>query len=563
MFTTLIIILVVSALVGLGVGTGIGYLIGKAFLRRKAEILSQQEADIEAQKTALHQSREQLKKESQQHRQRLEEVQRKVRNLERIIEERRKSLDAMIKEAEAKREHLLSEAESLHKKALARQEEVLALEKDLARRQEEFQKQLANFQRDLEKLEAQREMQGQRLKALIAREEALAEKEKSLDTQLESIAGLTREEALERLMENLRVEAERRAHSMVQRILDEAQLKAVEESQRIIATVMSRVGVEQSIQASITVFPLESDEHKGRIIGREGRNIRTLEALTGVEVVVDDTPNAILLSSPDPIRREIASRTLQRLLADGRVHPARIEEVVEKVRQELDKEIRQIGHRTLMDLDIRNLDPTVRDLIGKMRFRFSFGQNLLHHSREVARLAALIAAELGLPKEKVRLSKRAGLLHDIGKVSDENPDLPHALLGMEILRRANEHPEVLNAVGAHHDEIEMTSIISPIVQLADAISGARPGARRETIEKYIQRIQELESIPKKYPGVRQAYALQAGRELRIIVDSDRVSDEITSEIAQQVAKTIETSLQYPGQIKITVIREKRAEAYAR
>ncbi len=557
------IVTIVSVLIGLSAGSGVGYVLGKAFLRRKAQDLAQREADVEAQQAALAQSKEQLKKESHHHRQRLEELQRKAKNLEKSIEERRKSLDEMVKEAEKKRVQLLSEAEDLHKKALARQEEMLSMEKDLARRQEEFQRQLAAFQRDLEKLDAQREAQETRLKALIAREEALIEKEKSIEKQLEAIAGLTREEALERLIENLKAEAERKAHSTVQRILDEAQMKAVEESQRIIATVMSRVGVEQSIEASITVFSLESDEHKGRIIGREGRNIRTLEAITGVEVVVDDTPNAILLSSPDPIRREIASRTLQRLLADGRVHPARIEEVAEKVRQELDKEIRQIGHRTLMDLDIRNVDPTIRDLVGKMRFRFSFGQNLLHHSREVARLAAIIAAELGLSKEKIRLAKRAGLLHDIGKVSDENPELPHALLGMEILRRCGEHPEVLNAVGAHHDEIEMTSIISPIVQLADAISGARPGARRETIEKYIQRIQELESIPKKYPGVRQAYALQAGRELRIIVDSDRISDETTMEIAQQVAKTIETSLQYPGQIKITVIREKRAEAYAR
>jgi len=556
-------VIVLGALIGLLVGGGVGYVLGKAFLRRKAQEIAQAQAELEAQKTALHQSREQLRKETQHHRHRIEEFQRKIKNLERTIEERRKYLDEMLKEAEAKRASMMQEAEALHKKALARQEELLSLEKDLARRQEEFQKQLASFQREMEKLEAQREAQESRLRAIIAREEALAEKEKAIEKELEAIAGLSREEALERLMENLKAEAERKAHHMVQRILDEAQLKAVEESQRIIATVMSRVGVEQSIEASITVFPLESDEHKGRIIGREGRNIRTLEACTGVEVVVDDTPNAIVLSSPDPIRREIASRTLQRLLADGRVHPARIEEVVEKVRQELDKEIRQIGHRTLMDLDIRNVDPYIRDLVGKMRFRFSFGQNLLQHSREVARLAALIAAELGLPREKVRLAKRAGLFHDIGKVSDENPELPHALLGMEILRRYNEHPEVLNAVGAHHDEIEMTSIISPIVQLADAISGARPGARRETIEKYIQRIQELENIPKKYPGVRQAYALQAGRELRIIVDSERVSDDLTFEIAQEVAKTIETSLQYPGQIKVTVIREKRVEAYAR
>jgi ribonuclease Y len=364
-------------------------------------------------------------------------------------------------------------------------------------------------------------------------------------------------------MDNLRHEAEVRAHSQVQQILEEARIRAVEESQRIIAITLSRVGVEQAIQHSITTFPLESDEHKGRIIGREGRNIRTLESLTGVEIIVDDTPGAIVISCHDPIRREIASRTLQRVLADGRVHPARIEEVAKKVEQEIEQEIRETGHRTLMSLDIRGVAPEVRDLVGKMRFRFSFGQNLLHHSKEVARLAALITTELGLPAEKVRLAKRAGLLHDIGKVSDENPELPHALLGMEILKRYKEHPEVLNAVGAHHDEIEMTSIISPIVQVADAISGARPGARRETVEKYIQRIQELENLPKKFPGVIQAYALQAGRELRILVESEKVSDDLTDKIAQAVAEEIQNTMQYPGQIKVTVIREKRSTAYAR
>ncbi len=558
-----ITLVIISVILGLAAGGAVGFLGMRAFFRRKQAALRQAQADLEAQQAALSQSREQLKKESHQHRHRIEEAQRKLRNLERVMEDKRKAMDALVKDAEARKTALLSEAETLYKKARAQEEELLTIEKGLARQQEELQKQLAAFQRDIEKLEAQREAQEVRLKALVAREEALSEKEKTLERQLEAIAGLSREEALEQLIEGLKAQAERKAHALIQRIMDEAQMKAIEESQRILATVMSRVGVEQSIHASITVFPLESDEHKGRIIGREGRNIQTMEALTGVEVIVDDTPNAIVLSSPDPIRREIASRTLQRLLADGRVHPARIEEVAEKVRQEIDKEIRQIGHRTLIDLDIRNVDPAIRDLVGKMRFRFSFGQNLLHHSREVARLAALISAELGLSKEKIRLAKRAALFHDIGKVSDENPELPHALLGMEILRRYNEHPDVLNAVGAHHDEIEMTSIISPIVQLADAISGARPGARHETVEKYLQRIQELESIPKKYPGVRQAYALQAGRELRIIVDSDRTSDEMTAQMAQEIAKTIESSLQYPGQIKITVIREKRAEAYAR
>ncbi len=555
----------VSLIAGFLIGAAGGYAALHVFTRRYRQRLETEEAQHRQRLAALEaEAQERAKRLEHKAHQRLQEANRKLQQAEKEAERRtREKLAKDIAETEAKVREMLAQAEARHKELDERQKQVLHLEETLDRRQEQLQAQLASLQKDFERLEQQREAQEQRLRQLVQREEALAEKEKALQAQLEALAGLSREEALQRLMDSLKHEAEARAHAQIQQLVEEARLKAVEESQRIISITLSRVGVEQAIQHSITTFPLESDEHKGRIIGREGRNIRTLEALTGVEIIVDDTPGAIVISCYDPIRREIASRTLQRVLADGRVHPARIEEEVKKAEQEIEREIRDIGHKTLMSLDIRGVAPEVRDLIGKMRFRFSFGQNLLHHSREVARLAALIAAELGLPKEKVRLAKRAGLFHDIGKVSDENPELPHALLGMEILKRHKEHPEVLNAVGAHHDEIEMTSIISPIVQVADAISGARPGARRETVEKYIQRIQELEAIPKKFPGVTQAFAMQAGRELRILVESDKVSDDLADQIAQAVAEEIQNSLQYPGQIKVTVIREKRSVAYAR
>lgn len=556
---------VLSTVIGFVIGGALGYLALYVALRRHRAKLAKAEAEHQQRLLALEKEAQEraqrLERKAQHH---LHEAQKRLQQAEKEAERRiREKLAQDIAAAEARAREILTQAESRSKEVEEQKKQVLLLEETLNRRQEQIQQQLAALQKDFERLEEQKQRQEQRLREILQREEALIEKEKQLIARLEEIAGLTREEAVQQLMDNLRHEAEVRAHSQVQQILEEARIRAVEESQRIIAITLSRVGVEQAIQHSITTFPLESDEHKGRIIGREGRNIRTLESLTGVEIIVDDTPGAIVISCHDPIRREIASRTLQRVLADGRVHPARIEEVVKKVEQEIDQEIRETGHRTLMSLDIRGVAPEVRDLIGKMRFRFSFGQNLLHHSKEVARLAALIAAELGLPAEKVRLAKRAGLLHDIGKVSDENPELPHALLGMEILKRYKEHPEVLNAVGAHHDEIEMTSIISPIVQVADAISGARPGARRETVEKYIQRIQELENLPKKFPGVIQAYALQAGRELRILVESEKVSDELTDKIAQAVAEEIQNTMQYPGQIKVTVIREKRSTAYAR
>ncbi|MCS7162403.1 MAG: ribonuclease Y [Bacteroidia bacterium] len=555
------ITLLLSIGIGAAVGAGLGY---GLWYRQRQRLLHQLSAEQQRLQAREAEIQTHLAQQEQLIQQRFQEANRRYQQAQKEAERHiREKLARQIAEAQEKSRQILQNAEERLRLAEERHKQVLLLEQSLNQRQEQLQSQLAALQREFERLEQQKEAQEQRLRQILLREERLAQSEQEVAQRLQEIAGLTQEEAIQRLMESLRQEAEARAHAQLQQILEETRLRAVEESQRIIATTLSRVGIEQAIQHSITTFPLESDEHKGRIIGREGRNIRTLESLTGVEIIVDDTPGAIVISCYDPIRREIASRTLQRVLADGRVHPARIEEVVKKVEQEIEQEIREIGHRTLMALDIRGVPNEVRDLIGKMRFRFSFGQNLLHHSREVARLAALIAAELGLPKEKVRLAKRAGLFHDIGKVSDENPELPHALLGMEILRRHKEHPEVLNAVGAHHDEIEMTTILAPIVQVADAISGARPGARREAVEKYIQRIQELENIPKKYPGVSQAYALQAGRELRILVESDKVSDELTDKIAQEVAEEIQKTMQYPGQIKVMVIREKKSIAYAR
>lgn len=555
----------IATVAGFLIGGVGGYVAFYVLSLRHRKRLQQQEEEHRSRMATLEkEAQARLQRLEQKAHHRLQEASRKLHNAEKEAERRvRDKLAQDIAAAEEKARQILSQADARAREADERQKQVLALEETLNRRQEQLQSQLAALQKDFERLEQQKEAQAQRLREILQREEALEERQKELELRLEQVAGMTREEAIQHLMDTLRHEAEAQAHAQIQQIVEETKIRAVEASQRIIATTLSRVGTEQAIQHSITTFPLESDEHKGRIIGREGRNIRTLESLTGVEIIVDDTPGAIVISCHDPIRREIASRTLQRVLADGRVHPARIEEVVKKVEQEMEQEIREIGHKTLMALDIRGVAPEVRDLVGKMRFRFSFGQNLLHHSREVTRLAALIAAELGLPKEKVRLAKRAALFHDIGKVSEENPELPHALLGMEILKRHKEHPEVLNAVGAHHDEIEMTSIISPIVQVADAISGARPGARRETVEKYIQRIQELETLPKKFPGVSQVYALQAGRELRILVESEKVTDDLTDKIAQAVAEEIQSNMQYPGQIKVTVIREKRSTAYAR
>ena len=378
--------------------------------------------------------------------------------------------------------------------------------------------------------------------------------------RLEKVAQLSAEEAKAQLIESLKQEAQAKALGLQQEIIDDAKQKANKEARKIIIQSIQRTAAEQAIENSITVFNLESDEIKGQIIGREGRNIRAIEAATGVDLIVDDTPEAIVLSSFDPLRREIARLSLQRLVADGRIHPARIEEVVEKTRRQIEEQIMEIGERTVIELGILGLHKELVRIVGKMRFRSSYGQNLLMHSREVANLCATMAAELGM---NPKLAKRAGLLHDIGKVPDEESELSHALLGAKIAEKYGENPAVVNAIGAHHDEMEMQYVISPIIQACDAISGARPGARREIMQQYLQRIKELETLALSYQGVEKAYAIQAGRELRVIVEADKVTDADSDKLSFEIAQKIQTEMKYPGQIKVTVIREKRAVNIAR
>ena len=378
--------------------------------------------------------------------------------------------------------------------------------------------------------------------------------------KLEKIAGLSAEDAKNQLIESLKQEAQTRALSLQQEIIEDARLRANKEARKIIIQSIQRTAAEQTIENTVTVFHLESDEIKGQIIGREGRNIRAIEAATGVDLVVDDTPEAIVLSSFDPLRREIARLALQRLVTDGRIHPARIEEVVEKTRKQLEEQVMEIGERTIIELGIHGLHKELVRIVGKMRFRSSYGQNLLMHSREVANLCGIMAAELGMNS---KLAKRAGLLHDIGKVPDEETELSHALLGGKLAEKYGENPAVVNAIAAHHDETEMQFVISPIIQACDAISGARPGARREIMQQYIQRIKDLENLALTYPGVEKAYAIQAGRELRVIVEADKVTDGDSEKLSFEMAQQIQTEMTYPGQIKVTVIREKRTVNIAR
>ena len=397
--------------------------------------------------------------------------------------------------------------------------------------------------------------------------EILQKKQHDLDVataqnveMLEKISNYSAEEAKSELVESLRAEAKTKAQAHVQSIMEEAQLNAKNEARKIIIQTIQRIGTEQAIENSVSVFNIESDEIKGRIIGREGRNIRALEAATGVEIIVDDTPEAILLSCFDPVRREIARLSLHRLVTDGRIHPARIEEVVDKTRKQIEEEIIEVGKRTIIDLGIHGLHPELVKIVGRMKFRSSYGQNLLQHSREVANIAATMAAELGL---NVKLAKRAGLLHDIGKVPEQESELPHALLGMQWAEKYGENAEVINAIGAHHDEIEMTSLLSPIIQVADAISGARPGARRQVLESYIQRLKDLEAAALSFEGVSSAYAIQAGRELRVMVESSKINDENAYQLSYDISEKIQNELTYPGQVKVTVIRETRAVNIAR
>lgn len=419
------------------------------------------------------------------------------------------------------------------------------------------QSDLAKRKNELDSLKVAIDNQQQTLEQKNAEVDRL---HKSAQETLEHISGLSAEEAKEKLVESLKDEAKSAAASYINDIMDDAKMTANKEAKRIVIQSIQRVATETAVENSVTVFHIENDEIKGRIIGREGRNIRALEAATGIEIIVDDTPEAIVLSGFDPVRREIARLALHQLVADGRIHPARIEEVVAKVRRQVEEEIIETGKRTAIDLGIHGLHPELIRMVGKMKYRSSYGQNLLQHSRETANLCAVMASELGLNPKKAR---RAGLLHDIGKVPDDEPELPHAILGMKLAEKFKEKPEICNAIGAHHDEMEQTSLLAPIVQVCDAISGARPGARREIVEAYIKRLNDLEQLALSYPGVIKTYAIQAGRELRVIVGAEKISDVETEQLSAEIAKKIQDEMTYPGQVKITVIRETRAVSFAK
>jgi len=485
--------------------------------------------------------------------------------------QKRKSMN-IIREAETeaeviKKDKILQAKEkflqlkSEHERAInEKNQKILVAESKIKQRETLLSTKFEEIQRKNKELEVIRENMDTQLILIEKRKEDLDKFHKQQVEQLETISGLSAEEAKQQLIDSLKDEAKTVAMSYINEIMDEAKMTATRDAKKIVIETIQRVATETAIENSVTVFNIDNDEIKGRIIGREGRNIRALEAATGVEIVVDDTPEAIILSGFDPVRREIARLALHQLVTDGRIHPARIEEVVQKTEKQIEEEIIEAGKRTTIDLGIHGLHPDIVRLVGKMKYRSSYGQNLLQHSREVANLCAIMASELGL---NAKLAKRAGLLHDIGKVPDDEPEMPHAMLGMKIAEKYKEKPEVCNAIGSHHDEVEMTTLIAPIVQVCDAISGARPGARREVVESYIKRLKELESLALSYPGVNKTYAIQAGRELRVIVGSEKVTDKEAESLSNDIAKKIQDEMTYPGQVKITVIRETRAVSYAK
>jgi len=462
-----------------------------------------------------------------------------------ILEAKEKQM-AMMNEAEKNINQKQQKIQSIEARLKNREMQLNQNQSDLAKRKNE----LDNLKQNLDN----------RQQAIELRHTETEKLHLQAQEMLEHISGLSAEEAKEKLVESLKDEAKTAAASYINDIMDDAKLTAGKEAKRIIVQSIQRVATETAIENSVTVFHIDNDEIKGRIIGREGRNIRALEAATGIEIIVDDTPEAIVLSGFDPVRREVARLALHQLVADGRIHPARIEEVVTKVRKQVEEEIIETGKRTAIDLGIHGLHPELIRMVGKMKYRSSYGQNLLQHSRETANLCAVMASELGLNPKKAR---RAGLLHDIGKVPDDEPELPHAMLGMKLAEKFKEKPDICNAIGAHHDEVEQTSLLAPIVQVCDAISGARPGARREIVEAYIKRLNDLEQLALSYPGVVKTYAIQAGRELRVIVGADKITDEDTEKLSAEIAKKIQDEMTYPGQVKITVIRETRAVSFAK
>ncbi|MFN5665291.1 MAG: ribonuclease Y [Bacteroidota bacterium] len=480
---------------------------------------------------------------------------------EQVLTEAKSKGEMIVKDRslEAKEKFLAMKAEH-EKEVMQRNQQLGNAENKIKQKEQTLNQKIEQNQRKDQELDQLRQTLNKQLEIVQSKKEEADKALQSQVKQLEKIEGLSAEEAKKQMVEALTEEARTEAMSKVKELVDEARLTAGKEAKKVILNTIQRTAAEHAIENSVSVFNIDNDEMKGRIIGREGRNIRALEAATGVEIIVDDTPEAIILSCFDPIRREIARLSLHRLVQDGRIHPARIEEVVAKTRKQLEEEVVEIGERTCIDLGIHGLHPELIRMVGRMRYRSSYGQNLLQHSREVANLCATMAAELGF---NVKLAKRAGLLHDIGKVPDDDPETPHALLGMKLAEKYKEHPDVVNAIGAHHDEIEMNALISPIIQACDAISGARPGARREDSENYMKRLKDLENMALSYNGVEKAYAIQAGRELRVIVESEKVTDQQADVLSVDLSQRIQTEMTYPGQIKITVIREKRAVNYAK
>ena len=495
-----------------------------------------------------------------------------AKNTKKQLEEAEQQSKLILKEAELTAENLRKEKEleakekfvqmkAAHERdVLQRNQKIVDTENRIKQKEQSINQKEISLEKQVKDNETIKEALNRQIEVVNSKRTELEKHQEEHIRRLEKVAGLTAEDAKTQLIDSLKQEAHTSALIIQQEIIEEAKLKANKEARKIVIQTIQRTAAEQAIENSITVFNLESDEIKGSIIGREGRNIRAIEAATGVDLIVDDTPEAIVLSSFDPLRREIARLSLQRLVADGRIHPARIEEVVEKTKKQLDDQVMEIGERTAMELGVHGLHKELIRMVGRMRFRSSYGQNLLMHSRETANLCSIMAAELGM---NAKLAKRAGLLHDIGKVPDEETELSHALLGAKLAEKYGENPAVVNAIGAHHDEMEMQYVISPIIQACDAISGARPGARREIMQQYIQRIKDLENLAQAYQGVEKAYAIQAGRELRVIVEADKVSDLDSDKLSFEIAQKIQTEMTFPGQIKVTVIREKRAVNIAR
>ncbi len=478
-----------------------------------------------------------------------------------ILKEAQSKGDLLLKDKTLEAKDRFLQMKTEHEKHISEKDKnIQQAENRIKQKETTLNQQIEQSKRKQTEIETLQNNLNAQLEIVDRRKEELDKAHHKQVQALEKIAGLSAEDAKSQLVEALKAEAKTGAMQFIKETMDEAKLTASKEAKKIVIQTIQRVATEHAIENAVTVFHIDNDEVKGRVIGREGRNIRALEAATGIEIIVDDTPEAIILSGFDPVRRELARLALHQLVSDGRIHPARIEEVVTKVKRQLDEEIVETGKRTAIDLGIHGLAPELIRMVGRMKYRSSYGQNLLQHSREVANLCALMAAELGL---NVKLAKRAGLLHDIGKVAEEDMELPHAIAGMKMAERSKENPEVVNAIGAHHDEIEMTSILSPIIQVCDAISGARPGARREIVEQYMKRLKEMENVAQSYKGVEKAFAIQAGRELRVIVESEKLDDKQTEQLSFDIANKIQTEMTYPGQVKVTVIRETRAVNYAK